>query len=235
MDNEPRIEEDAPISARRRKESNKLRKYLIPAIIVIVLIIVIALIVNAVSKRTAVKQYTTNTQISQQYQKQLPELKSAVDKNKEDGGARKNYAVALYATGDVEAAKTQYEEAIKIDPKDALAHNNLGNMQRELKDYDGAIASYRKAIELNPKSLNPYVNLGNVLLYSKNQPKEAIAVYQSGLKELPQNTQLESLLATAYERDNNIEGAKGIYNEILKRDPNSELAKTNLDRLNKQN
>jgi len=197
---------------------------------VILLFAVGSIVLAVVSKKepTEVKQ----TQIGLEYQQKLPELKESVDKSPKDATARKNYGVALYATGDLDGAKKQYEEASKLDKKDAVVLNNLANTYRDLGQVDKAIETYKKSIELAPKSLNTYSNLANVQLYSKNKPQDAIATYQAGLKELPDNTQLQQLLAVAYEQAKDVANAKKTYEEILSHDAENTAAKAAIERLN---
>ena len=177
------------------------------------------------------KPEVPQTQIGLEYQQKLPELKSSVDNSPKDATARKNYGVALYATGDLEAAKKQYEEAAKLDDKDAVTLNNLANTYRDLGQTDKAIDTYKKSIQLNPKSLNTYANLANVQLYSKNKPQDAIATYTSGLRELPDNTQLQQLLAVAYEQASDNTNAIKTYEAILAHDADNAAAKAAIERL----
>lgn len=168
--------------------------------------------------------------VSAEFKKQLPALKKTAEhsKNPED---HKNYAIALYATGDPKAASKEYETAVKLNPKDALAYNNLGNSYRDLHQTDKAIDAYRTSIKLNSKSINTYANLANVQLYTQNKPADAIATYQAGLKALPNNSQLQLLLGLAYEQAGNTTKAKQTYQEILAHDSTNAAAKANLDRL----
>jgi tetratricopeptide (TPR) repeat protein len=205
-------------------------KMISTVIAVIILLIIAGLIVFSVMNRQEPK-VVKQTQIGLEYQQKLPALKESVDKSPKDATARKNYGVALYATGDIEEAKKQYEEAAKLDTKDAVILNNLGNIYRDLGQADKAIETYRKSIELSPKALNAYANLANVQLYGKNKPQEAIETYKLGLTELPGNTQLELLLAVAYEQANDPASAKKTYEAILTRDTENAAAKAALDRL----
>lgn len=174
-----------------------------------------------------------NSQVVKEYNEKLPELKKAIEKNPKDAVARRNYAVALYVTSDYEAAKNQYEEATKIDNKDATTYNNLGNTYRDLKNYNKAVEAYNKAIELNPKYTNAYVNLANVQLYSQKKTDDAIATYKKALKAMPNDNQIELLLGIAYENAGKTTEAKQTYQNILSRSPDDKAAKSNLDRLNK--
>jgi len=42
-----------------------------------------------------------------------------------------------------------YKKAIEIDPKYALAYNNMGNALKNIGRFDDALASYNKAIKLD--------------------------------------------------------------------------------------
>lgn len=196
--------------------------------IIFVALLVILIVVIANPKQTV---KVTQTQIGLEYQQKLPGLKQAVEQTPKSAEARKNYGVALYATGDVEGAKKQYEEAVKADNKDAVAFNNLGNTYRDLGQNDKAIDAYETAINLSPKSLNSYANLANIQLYSKNKPQDAIATYKKGLQHLPDNVQLLQLLAVAYEQANDKTNAIKTYQTITTIDPANTAAKSAIERL----
>ncbi len=62
--------------------------------------------------------------------------------------------------GDYYGSISDYNKAIELNPKYALAYFNRGYSKNELKDYDGAIADYNKAIELDPNYATAYNNRG---------------------------------------------------------------------------
>ena len=199
---------------------------------VVTLIIVVAL---AVWFGTHIKN--NETMVSKnpaivRYQEQLPALKEEVQKNPKNGDAHKNYAVALYATGDLKQARGQYEEAAKLSDNDATIQNNLGNVYRDLGMADRAVAAYKRAVELNPKAINSYVNLANVQLYTQDDAGAAIETYRAALQALPGNNHAELLLAIAYEEKNDIPSARRAYENILRRDGDNVAAKAGLERLN---
>ena len=178
------------------------------------------------------KQQPANPVIAA-YTKQLPDLKKKAKANPTDANARKNYAVALYVTRDLEQAEQQYEAATAINDKDAVTYNNLGNVYRDLGKTNEAIDAYQKSLDLDPNSVNTYANLANIQLYSKNKPLAAIETYKTGLSHLPENTQLQLLLGLAYEQAKDIPAAKQTYENILANDKDNTAAKANLERLNK--
>lgn len=165
------------------------------------------------------------------YAAQLPTLKENVGNNPQDAAARKAYAVALYATNDKSEAVKQYREAVKLNPKDAVSYNNLGNALRDEKKFGDAVAAYEQSLKLNDSSVNTYANLGNVQFYSLDDREAAFATYQKGLIALPENKELLSLLANAYEVDGQKNKALTTYRQLLRTDPDNAGAKAAIDRL----
>jgi len=172
-----------------------------------------------------------SSEVVRHYKKQLPELKSKVKQNPDNASVRKEYAVALYATRDLDESRKQYQEAAKLNPEDPTVYNNLGNVYRDMGQLDKAIGSYKKSIELDPKAVNPYSNMAHVQMYSQGQPGEAIKTYQAALKQMPDNIQFELLLAIAYEQNGDVDKAKSTYQSILDRDKDNAAAKASLERL----
>lgn len=201
----------------------------------LVLVVVVAgLTVWLIAQNNNANRQVTSGEVSAEYQRRLPELEQAAKDSPNDATARKNYAVALYATGDLEKARDEYNAAVKINDRDAVAYNNLGNIYRDLGDTNKAVESYRKSLEINNSAINTYVNLANVQLYSQNNSDAAIATYKDGLKNLPDNEQLQLLLGIAYEQADQISNAKQSYQTILAKNGDNAAAKANLDRLNNQ-
>src|SRR5262249_19324625 len=76
-------------------------------------------------------------------------------------------------------------EALRLDPRLALAHNNLGNALADKGDPDGAIAAFREAIRLDPGFALAHNNLGFVLL-RKGDLDGAVAEFREALRLDPQ-------------------------------------------------
>jgi tetratricopeptide (TPR) repeat protein len=60
------------------------------------------------------------------------------------------------------APLADYNEAIRVDPKNTLAYNNRGNIYRDRGDNDHAIAEYNEAIRIDPSDVAAYTNRGLV-------------------------------------------------------------------------
>ena len=57
------------------------------------------------------------------------------------------------------ATEAAYREAIRLDPKFAWAHCNLGWTLQQEGDLDGAVAEYKEALRIDPKQSNALSNL----------------------------------------------------------------------------
>ena len=53
-----------------------------------------------------------------------------------------------------------YDEAIRLDPQDAIVYNNRGYAYGKLGQYERAIQDYDEAIRLNPQDAIAYYNRG---------------------------------------------------------------------------
>ncbi len=64
----------------------------------------------------------------------------------------------------------EYQQAIRIDPRYAPAHNNLGNVYLAQGKVDEAIAEFREVVRLQPDSSSAKANLAAALRH-KPQPR----------------------------------------------------------------
>ena len=78
------------------------------------------------------------------------------------------------AKGDLDRAISDSSKAIKINPSNAEANNNRGNVYFNKGQYDQAISDYNKAIEINPRYAEAYNNRGNAY-DDKGQYDQAIS------------------------------------------------------------
>lgn len=87
-------------------------------------------------------------------------------------------------SGDFPGALEFLRTAIRINPRNAQAFNNLGNVYREENRPDEAVRCYRRALELKPRFVAAYHNLG-VTLADQGQLEEALACYRRVLELAP--------------------------------------------------
>lgn len=79
--------------------------------------------------------------------------------------------------GDYDAAVSDFNEAIKLNPTDATIYLNRGRAHSNKKNYDSAIADYNKVIEINPQEATAYFNRGESY-EKKGDALRAISDYQ---------------------------------------------------------
>ncbi len=98
--------------------------------------------------------------------KAIDEFTKAVQLNPIDAGGHAALGFAyLKLNKDTVMAKVQFEEALKLDPKNSDAYLGFGQLYEQTGDLNKAIQNYQLAIKYNRKSAYAYYRLG--ILYEK--------------------------------------------------------------------
>jgi lipoprotein NlpI len=79
-----------------------------------------------------------------------------------------NRGVEWRHKGDNDRAMADYDEAIRLNPNDAMTYNDRANIWADKGDLSHAIADYDQAIRLNPNYAKAYSNRGVANYYSRN-------------------------------------------------------------------
>ncbi|MFS8130861.1 MAG: tetratricopeptide repeat protein [Candidatus Dojkabacteria bacterium] len=205
---------------------------IIIAVVSLVGFVVIVLVALFIRNSTQNSQKpAVGNPIIESYKNNLPDL-AAKATNSTDPKAIRNYAVALYATGDLESAKTQYLREKELNPNDAILYNNLGNIYRDSGEYQNAVDAYQKSIDLDKSQLNVYINLANLYIYVLQKPDLGYGVYLKGIENSPNNKEALLLpLANAYKDAGLKQKAIDTYNQILAIDPSNAAVKAILEGL----
>jgi tetratricopeptide (TPR) repeat protein len=95
--------------------------------------------------------------------------------------ARSNLGSVLYKMGHLDAAMTQYREALRLKPDLAVAHGNLGNIYKRRGLLEDAIREYREAIRLDKDFAAPHSNLGDAFT-RQGKRNEAIAEFREAIR-----------------------------------------------------
>jgi|TARA_B110000027_G_scaffold130260_1_gene152812 tetratricopeptide (TPR) repeat protein len=88
-----------------------------------------------------------------------------------------NRAQISKAAGQLLQAKIILNKAIKLDPKNEIALNNIANIYKETKDFDKSIKYYLKSITANSSYKIAKINLA-ILYHEINKLNEAEKVYK---------------------------------------------------------
>jgi len=124
----------------------------------------------------------------------------------------------LAEAGDVEAAKVQFERALKLDPDYAPAHNGLGSYYGNLGQYERALKLYEHAIRLDPGYITARTNRTSTL-GRLDRHDEAIAAAALDVQEFPNDIEFRVVLAGARFNAHRYDEALSDCNELIRLDP----------------
>jgi tetratricopeptide (TPR) repeat protein len=115
-----------------------------------------------------------------------------------------------YAAGRREAARAEFEKAVRDDPKHAPSHVYLGRVAREMGDMPTANRELRQAIEIDPRNAVAQREMGSFLL-ANNSPALARNFYVRALQIDPSDRSAMGFLACALTRINRPDLAQPWY------------------------
>ena len=124
--------------------------------------------------------------------------------------------VAYEKTGRAAEAITHYREVVRLNPRFAPGHYNLGSLLGARGDLPGAIAELSLSVRLDPQFTPAQANLG-LALQLAGRLDEAIAVLRRALVRNPEDSDLHLKLAKALERRGDREEAWRHYRESMAR------------------
>jgi tetratricopeptide (TPR) repeat protein len=97
------------------------------------------------------------------------------------------------------AARREFTEELRVDPKNAGAEYVLGELARQAEDWPEAIGHFTRASNLDPRFAEAYVGLGRCLL-ATHRDNAAVQPLEAAVKLQPGNPEAHFHLATAYRR-----------------------------------
>jgi tetratricopeptide (TPR) repeat protein len=96
-------------------------------------------------------------------------------------------------------ARREFEEELTIDPGNAAAEYELGEVARQARQWDQAIEHFARAAQLEPEFTEALIGLGKSLV-SAGRAREAVAPLENAVKLDPQNPNAHYQLSFAYRR-----------------------------------
>jgi tetratricopeptide (TPR) repeat protein len=145
-----------------------------------------------------------------------------------------NEGIKYLESNNLDKAEKSLKTAIKLNKNLYVAYSKLGNVYLERGDNNTAISYYNKSLKINPKYSSAYNNLGLAYI-NLEQFEKALGYFNQSLKLDPKdetvlnNIELLKLTiidekdkkAESFISDKEYDKALKIYQEFLKKDPNS--------------
>jgi tetratricopeptide (TPR) repeat protein len=124
---------------------------------------------------------------------------------------------------DYDRGTADYDQAIKLDPKLAVAYNGRGNVHWDKQDYDRAFSDYDQAIRLDPKLAMAYNGRGNVY-WTKHDYDRAIADFDQAIGLDPRLAMAYSSRGATYLEKHDYDRAFSDFDQAIRLDSKLALA-----------
>lgn len=135
--------------------------------------------------------------------------------------------------GEFEAAKREFEKALKLDEGNLGANVNIAMVFAEQGDLKKSKELLTKTIKANPGAPDAHLALGQLYLQTKEY-ESAIHEFNFLLDLNPGTVDFVYMIGKAYEGMGDIENAKKQYEEAINYVPDFEKAKVALENLKKR-
>jgi protein O-mannosyl-transferase len=166
------------------------------------------------------------------YGSELALWSDTVAKRPANDRAHNNLGNALFAAGRMPEAQAQYEEALRLHPRDnAEVQYNLGDVFLQEGRLPEAIAHGREAVRLAPANADARSSLGTGLARAGRLP-EALEQFQAAAQLAPARAEFHNNLGSAWFLLGRRAEAAAEYREALRLDPGYADARAALDHLN---
>ena len=138
-----------------------------------------------------------------------------------------NLGVSLQAQGNLDAAISNYRQALAIKPRDAKALANLGAALKIQGQLDAATESFRRALAVNPGDAGAHNNLG-VVLQEQGNFDAAINSYRKAILLSPGNPEVHNNLGNALRDKEELDTAIACFRQAIALKPDYAEAHNNL-------
>ena len=129
-----------------------------------------------------------------------------------------NRGTAYREIGDMQSAIKDYDESIRLSPKNPASFMVRGNFDRANRDFDRAIADYTQALELEPNFYKAYIGRGNVY-GDKAEYDGAIADYSEAIRLNPADALTYGNRGAAYAAKGQCDLAIRDYDQAIRLNP----------------
>jgi len=135
----------------------------------------------------------------------------------------KNYL----ASKQPDKALNRLHEVLKNQPKNFFAYNLLGDVYSRSNKYSDAINAYQQAIGVRPAWSVPYRNIALINILQKHK-NDAVDILIKGINNAGEPMELAADLAALYHQDGEHQKVIGLYEDMVRKYPDSLNALNNL-------
>lgn len=119
---------------------------------------------------------------------------------------------------DTVSAERALQNAVRLDPHNAAAWNDLGNVLSDRSRLDEAAIAYRRAIEIDPQHAAAHSNLG-ILYKQQGRIDDALAAYQRAVELRPDYADAWLNLGRLWKRTGRYDQAAAAFEQVLRLEP----------------
>ena len=141
--------------------------------------------------------------------------------------------IAYDALGRTDEALADYNEALRVDPKNSAAYNNRGNVWQKKGDSQRAFADYTSAIEHNQQNAAAWNNR-SVLQAERGDIEQAMRDVETALRLSPEYPEAYNNRGVTWRQLGEFEKAIADYDEAIRLSPNYAAAYGNRGYARKQ-
>jgi protein O-mannosyl-transferase len=175
----------------------------------------------------------TTWQTTSTWQNSLTIFADTIKNTKRNSKAHVNYGLALLVSGRTSDAIRNFEIAVRLNPKDYIAHFNLANFHFRHKNIELAEKHYRLSIAGNRRYDKSYTNLAITLLNQKRLD-EAEAILLESLKINDSSPKTTFNLGLVSELKSKKQEALDYYTKTLALSPDHPKARERLEVVSRQ-
>ncbi len=154
-------------------------------------------------------------------------LMRAANANDQEADFHNNLGNALAAVGQTEAALSQYERALALDPDSVELLFNLANTLATLQKLDAATAAFEKVLAIRPEYAEAHFNFGN-LLYQSGRADDALVHFRAAVAIQPNSAQARNNLGVILDDLKRYDEAMAQFKAALAINPHYPDAHSNL-------
>jgi len=149
---------------------------------------------------------------------QLDAAEAVIAGHESEAKLRRLLAQIAQLKGDMPRAADLYSVVVALNPADWEAWNNLGNARGAIGDVDGAIAALEQAIGRRPDVRQPYLNLA-LLLGKADRHERRAATIRAAAERFPDDPLILTELGLAEAANQNIDAAEAAFEAAIAHDP----------------